>query len=235
MADSINIESNSIDLNKLKKTIYKRLFSLIFLLGLLFFLPAGTFNFWEAWLYMSILIIPMLFVIKYLLKNDPALLERRMRMKEKESEQKIIIKLFSLFFISAYLIPGFDYRFDWSTIPMPVIIIADITVFVGYMLFVSVLKENTYASRIIEVEETQSVIETGPYSIVRHPMYSALLLMYSISPIALGSYWAMIPTVLLPVLIIVRIINEEKVLIEELEGYEQYIQKVKYRIIPGIW
>ncbi|MGB6370472.1 MAG: isoprenylcysteine carboxylmethyltransferase family protein [Atribacterota bacterium] len=207
----------------------------IIILGLNFFLPAGSIKFWEAWVYMGILFIPMIFVLIYLLKNDPELLERRMKMKEKEEPQKVFIKLSFLVFFIAFIIPGFDYRFEWSEVPFIVIIIADLFIFIGYLLFFLVLKENTYASRIIEVEKGQKVIPTGPYAIIRHPMYVAVLMMYVLSPLALGSYWAVLAILPLPVLVIFRIKSEEKILIDKLPGYREYTQKVKYRLIPYIW
>ena len=207
----------------------------IIVLGLIFFLPAGSIKFWEAWAYMGILFIPMIFVGIYLLKNDPELLERRMKMKEKEEPQKVFIKLSLLVFFIAFIIPGFDYRFEWSNVPFIVIIIADLFNFIGYLLFFLVLKENTYASRIIEVEKGQKVITTGPYAIIRHPMYLAVLVMYILSPLALGSYWAVLAVLPLPILVIFRIKNEEKVLVDKVPGYSEYIQKVKYRLIPYIW
>lgn len=212
-----------------------RLVLAIIVLGLIFFLPAGSIKFWEAWVYMGILFIPMIFVLIYLLKKDPELLERRMKMKEKEEPQKVFIKLSLLVFFIAFIIPGFDYRFEWSKVPFIVIIIADLFIFIGYLLFFLVLKENTYASRIIEVEKGQKVISTGPYAIIRHPMYVAVLMMYVLSPLALGSYWAVLAVLPLPVLVIFRIKSEEKILIDKLPGYREYTQKVKYRLIPYIW
>ncbi|MBA7664421.1 hypothetical protein ES703_72482 [subsurface metagenome] len=184
---------------------------------------------------MGILFTPMIFVLIYLLKKDPELLERRMKIKEKEEPQKVFVKLSILVFFIAFIIPGFDYRFEWSEVPFIVIIIADLFIFIGYLLFFLVLKENTYASRIIEVEKGQKVISTGPYAIIRHPMYVAVLTMYILSPLALGSYWAVLAILPLPVLVIFRIKNEEKILIDELPGYREYTQKVKYRLIPYIW
>jgi len=207
----------------------------IIILGLIFFLPAGSIKFWEAWVYFGILFIPMIFVLIYLLKKDPELLERRMKMKEKEEPQKVFIKLSLLVFFIAFIIPGFDYRFEWSDVLFIVVIIADLFIFIGYLLFFLVLKENTYASRIIEVEKGQKVISTGPYAIIRHPMYLAALMMYVLSPLALGSYWAILAVLPLPVLVIFRIKNEEKILIDKLPGYREYTQKVKYRLIPYIW
>jgi protein-S-isoprenylcysteine O-methyltransferase Ste14 len=207
----------------------------IIILGLNFFLPAGTIEFWEAWVYMGILFTPMIFVLIYLLKKDPELLERRMKIKEKEEPQKVFVKLSFLVFFIAFIIPGFDYRFEWSEVPFIVIIIADLFIFIGYLLFFLVLKENTYASRIIEVEKGQKVISTGPYAIIRHPMYVAVLTIYVLSPLALGSYWAVLAVLPLPLIIILRIKNEEKILIDKLPGYREYTQKVKYRLIPYIW
>jgi len=207
----------------------------IILIGLILFLPAGSIKFWEAWAYMGILFTPMIFVLIYLLKKDPELLERRMKIKEKEEPQKVFVKLSILVFFIAFIIPGFDYRFEWSEVPFIVIIIADLFIFIGYLLFFLVLKENTYASRIIEVEKGQKVISTGPYAIIRHPMYVAVLTMHILSPLALGSYWAVLAILPLPVLVIFRIKSEEKILIDELPGYREYTQKVKYRLIPYIW
>ena len=220
---------------KLVRTVLVRIVFFIPALGAMLFLPAGTFHYWQAWAYLAILIIPMIFVLTYLIRRDPELLERRMRMREKEPEQKLVIKLSILFFVIAFLIPGFDRRFGWSSVPLEVIVAADVIVLAGYMVFVLVLRENRYASRIIEVEQKQKVVTTGPYAVVRHPMYSGALLMYGFSPLALGSYWGMIPNVLLVVLIVARIRNEEKILNQELEGYSEYTQKVRYRLVPGIW
>jgi protein-S-isoprenylcysteine O-methyltransferase Ste14 len=204
-------------------------------MGLMLFLPAGTFRYWQAWVYLTILGIPMIIVMSYLIKHDPALLERRMRMKEKKTEQKTIVKIGSLIFIIIYLIPGFDQRFGWSSVPLALIIIADVIVFCGYLLFVRVLMENSYASRTVEVEQQQPVITTGPYKFVRHPMYSAVLLMYCFGPLALGSYWAMFGSVLLIFMLVARIKSEETVLANELDGYQDYLQKTTYRLVPGIW
>jgi protein-S-isoprenylcysteine O-methyltransferase Ste14 len=205
------------------------------ILGAMFFLPAGTLFYWEAWVYMAIIFIPMAFVVAYFIKNEPELLERRLRMREKEAEQKLIIKLSYLYFLIAFLLPGFDKRYGWSSVPATGVIIADVMVLLGYAFFALVLKENQYASRIIEVEEQQKVITTGPYAWVRHPMYLAVSVMYIFSPLALGSYWAMLPTILLLILLVARIRNEERVLLGELKGYREYTQQTKYRLIPGIW
>lgn len=221
--------------SELIKMVFTRLLIFIPLMFVMFFLPAGTFAYWEAWLYITVLLIPMVLVLIYLLKNNPELLERRMRMREKEPSQKLIIKLGSLYYLLIFLIPGFDKRFGWSNVPVVIVIVADVLVLLGYGIFFLVLRENRYASRIIEVEPGQEVISTGPYAIVRHPMYLGVSLIYIFSPLALGSYWAMIPSMLIIPLLVVRIRNEESVLERELKGYKEYMQKTKYRLIPGIW
>ncbi|MBN1225037.1 MAG: isoprenylcysteine carboxylmethyltransferase family protein [Candidatus Aminicenantes bacterium] len=221
--------------SRLIKIVSLRLLGAILLLPAIFFLPAGTFAYWEAWLYSAILFFAMFLVLLYLLKNDPELLERRMKTREKEAEQKLIIKISSLYFLLAFLLPGFDKRFGWSHVPVVLVIAADVLVLLGYGMFFLVLRENSYASRIIQVESEQRVISSGPYSLVRHPMYLGIMLMYSLSPLALGSYWALIPSLLILPILVARILNEERVLGRELEGYQEYVKKTKYRLIPGIW
>jgi protein-S-isoprenylcysteine O-methyltransferase Ste14 len=221
--------------NELKKMAGVRLLIGISLLSAMLFLPAGTFTYWEAWGYLAVLFIPISLVLNYFLKNDPGLLERRMRMKEKEKRQKLIVKVSYLYFLLTFLLPGFDKRFGWSNVPVMLVIIADILVLLGYGIFFLVLRENRYASRIIEVEKEQTVISSGPYAMVRHPMYLGILIMYAFSPLALGSYWAIIPAVMIIPILVARIGNEEHILVKELDGYERYMQKTKYRLIPGVW
>lgn len=222
-------------IRKLKTKVLTRFLAVPFILGLMFFLPAGTLRYWQAWVYLTILCVPMLFAVVLLFKRDPGLLERRLQMKEKEREQKRIIKISYLIFAAIYLLPGFDRRYGWSSVPAGWVIAADILVLAGYALCLRVLWENSYASRIIEVEREQRVITTGPYAVVRHPMYSAVLIMYSISPLALGSIWALISVPFLAALLVARIWDEEKLLADKLEGYRDYMQRVRYRIIPGVW
>ena len=207
----------------------------IVVLGLIFFLSAGTIRYWHAWVFLAILFIPMFFVLLYLVKYDPALLERRMRIKEKEVPQKLVIKLSTIPFLAAFLIPGLDYRFGWSSVPFVVIIAADIVVFCGYIFFFLVLRENSYASRVVEVDKEQKVISTGPYAYTRHPLYLAVLTIYLFGPLALGSFWALIAMIPLPLVLILRIKNEENLLKKELAGYDEYTAEVRYRLIPGIW
>jgi protein-S-isoprenylcysteine O-methyltransferase Ste14 len=223
------------DKKKLAIITYSRFISGIPVLGLAFFLPAGTFNYWEAWVYLALLFTPMFFVMQYLMKNDPALLERRMRTKEKASEQSLIIKLSYIYFLVIFLLPGFDKRYGWSDTPICWIIIADVLVLLGYIVVVWVFRENSYASRTVEVDKDQKVIDTGPYAIVRHPMYTGITTLYILSPLALGSYWVVLPALLIIPLIIARILSEEKILAKELTGYTEYQQNVRYRLIPRVW
>lgn len=233
--DQVKREEPQVDMASLKKMVAVRFSLLLILMGLVFFVPAGTFRYWQAWTYMAVLFIPMLVFVSYYLKKDPGLLERRMRTREKEHKQKTIITLSLPVFIAVLLTPGLDRHFGWSAVPPFVVIIADIIILAGYGLFVLVMRENRYASRVIEVEEDQKVISTGPYAVVRHPLYLAGLTIYLFSPLALGSFWAVPPALLLVVIYRARIQNEEKVLAEKLPGYREYLKRVKFRLIPGIW
>jgi protein-S-isoprenylcysteine O-methyltransferase Ste14 len=207
----------------------------LILVGCMLFLPAGTLRFWEAWLYMGLLFVPLAIVGVVLFIKDAELLERRMRMREREVPQKKVIAASSLVLLAVFLIPGFDKRYAWSTVPPTLVFVADILVLLGYLLFVLTIKENRYASRVVEVQDNQVAISTGPYAFVRHPMYLASSIMFTLSPLALGSYWALIPALILPVVLAARINNEEQLLRRSLTGYEEYCQKVKYRMIPFIW
>jgi protein-S-isoprenylcysteine O-methyltransferase Ste14 len=224
-----------VDKKKLALITYSRFISGIPVLGLAFFLPAGTFNYWEAWVYLGLLFIPMFVVMQYLMKNDPALLERRMRTKETASEQSLLIKLSYVYFLVTYLLPGFDKRYGWSNTPLWLIVSAQALVLLGYIMVVWVFRTNSYASRTVEVDEDHRVISTGPYAIVRHPMYVGVTTLYVLSPLALGSLWAMIASVMIIPIIIARILSEEKILAKELTGYTEYQQKVRYRLIPSLW
>jgi protein-S-isoprenylcysteine O-methyltransferase Ste14 len=230
-----NMTNNQSSRGELIRIVLVRFLAAFFALLAMFFLPAGTFVYWEAWVYLAILFLPMSLVLIYLLKNDPELLARRMKMREREAKQKLIVKLSYIPFILAFLLPGFDRRFGWSNVPVGVIVIANILVLLGYGIVFWVFRENRYASRIIEVEPKQTVIRSGLYALIRHPMYLGSLLLYIFSPLALGSYWAMIPAILIIPFIVARILNEESVLARDLKGYHEYLQQIHYRLIPGIW
>jgi protein-S-isoprenylcysteine O-methyltransferase Ste14 len=204
-------------------------------MALLVFLPAGTIHFWQAWVYIAILYIPMLFVLAYLVTYDPSLLDRRLRMKEKEKDQNIILIVSYVIFLGLYIFPGFDHRYGWSNLPAGWVFAADIIVLAGYLFFFFVLRENSYASRIIEVDKEQQLITSGPYSLVRHPMYVTVLMMWGFTPLALGSGWGMLFSPFMVAIIIRRIYKEEDFLRRNLEGYEDYCKKTKYRLLPGIW
>ena len=223
------------DKSTIKRSVLLRFAIAPLVLGLFMFAPAGSFDYWEAWVYCAVLFVPMSYVVLYLLKNDPGLLERRMRFKEKEGEQKAIVKVMNVVFLVAFLIPGLDRRFGWSDVPTAHVLAANAVVFLSYAFVFLVLRENSYASRIIEVEKNQKVISTGPYAIVRHPMYLGMALMLLATPAALGSYWAYVVFLPLPLFLIPRILNEEKVLLRDLPGYGEYCEKTRYRLIPRIW
>jgi protein-S-isoprenylcysteine O-methyltransferase Ste14 len=221
--------------SKLIKQVLARFGTGAIVMGLVFFVSAGTLSYWHAWIFLAILFIPMFFVLVYLWRNDRALLERRMRAREKEPSQKLSSKISAILYTLAFLLPGLDHRFVWSSVPVVFVVISEVIVFIGYMLFFLVLRENSYASRVVEVEKEQRVISTGPYGIVRHPMYAGALMIFLFSPLALGSLWALIPMVLATSLIVKRIIDEERLLVRELPGYDEYRQKVKFRLIPLVW
>jgi protein-S-isoprenylcysteine O-methyltransferase Ste14 len=222
-------------IGKLQRTVASRYVLGLIVVGLLLFAPAGSLDYWEAWLYIAVIFAPMLFVLAYLLRNDPALLERRMMYKEKEAAQKKIIGWSAAIYLIGFLTPGFDHRFGWSDVPWELSAAADTVVFLGYVLFFLVLRENSYASRVVKVEAGQKVISSGPYAVVRHPMYLATIVMFLATPVALGSYWALLPFLLLPPFLVLRIRGEEKFLEKELPGYLEYTQKVRYRLIPYVW
>ncbi len=220
---------------QLRRMVIGRFLAGVLLFAVMFFLSAGTLLYWEAWVYMGVLFIPMFVFAAYLLRYNPALLERRLKMKEKEPQQRRIVAVSTVILLATFLLPGFDKRFGWSSVPIWLVIAADVVVLLGYLLFVLTLRENEYASRTVEVEQEQRVITTGPYSLVRHPLYFANVLMFGFSPLALGSYWALIPGALYPLVLVARILNEEKMLLRDLDGYADYCKVVRYRLIPGIW
>jgi len=219
----------------LARKVYIRIALLLPVLWAVLFIPAGTLAYWEAWVYLAVLLIPFTFVVIYLFKHSPDLLERRMQTREREPAQRRLISLSLFWFILAFILPGLDRRFGWSDVPVPVVLAADLLVLLGYGIVVLAFRENQYASRTVQVEQGQKVIATGPYALVRHPMYLGAMLMYAASPLALGSYWALIPALVIVPILVVRIVNEEQVLERELPGYPEYRQATRYRLLPGIW
>jgi protein-S-isoprenylcysteine O-methyltransferase Ste14 len=228
-------EENAIDIPKLRRTVTLRfgLFALIIAAAL--FIPAGTADWWQAWLWMATWIVPAFSFTAYYLKADPGMIERRMRSREPEVAQRRIIRFGRVIYIAVFILPGFDRRFGWSSVPDAVVIAADALVLAGYLIFIRVMRGNRFAARTIAVEDGQRVITTGPYAVVRHPLYSSSLFITSFSPVALGSWPAAAVALLFFPMIVARILNEEKVLLRDLPGYAEYLRMRRYRLIPGIW
>jgi protein-S-isoprenylcysteine O-methyltransferase Ste14 len=212
-----------------------RLIGGVVILPALLVLPSGTLAYWEAWAFLAIILIPMTLTTAILLARDPELLERRIRGREKDRAQGRIVALAGMVFLALLLIPAFDRRFGWSRVPPPAVIAADVVVLLAFGLFIRVLRENRSASRVIEVQPGQRVVATGPYAVVRHPMYTAVALLSLATPVALGSWWAFIPATLLLAVLAERIKHEERVLTSELTGYGDYMRTTVYRLIPGVW
>ena len=205
------------------------------LVGLLVFLPAGTFEYPGGWMFMGLLFIPMLVLGIVLLLKAPDLLAKRLNNKEEQSEQKKVVGLSGLMFLAGFILCGLDFRWGWTDVPVPVTAIAAVLLLAGYVLYMEVMRENTYLSRTVEVQEGQKVIDTGLYGIVRHPMYFATVIMFLSIPLVLDSWIGFIVFLVYPFLMVKRIKNEEIVLEEGLEGYREYKNKVKYRMIPFVW
>lgn len=214
--------------------ITKFLFGII-LVGLLIFLPAGSFSYFNGWLFMGILFIPITIAGIVMMLKSPELLEKRLNGKETEKEQSLVVKLSGLMFLAGFIVAGIGYRFDWYILPKGVSIGASVVFLLAYILYAEVMRENTYLSRTIQVQENQKVIDTGLYGIVRHPMYSATLLLFLSMPLVLGSVFSFVIFFAYPFIIAKRIKAEEELLEKELEGYSEYKKKVKYRLIPFIW
>lgn len=207
----------------------------LLLVGLLIFLPAGTWAFSNGWLLIGLLFGPMLIAGFIMLFKSPVFLAKRLDVKEKQAAQKGVLAFSALMFVAGFVVAGLDFRFGWSKMPLPVVITASVLFLAAYGLYAEVMRENAYLSRTIKVEEGQKVVDTGLYGIVRHPMYMATILLFLMMPLVLGSWYAFIIFAFYPVIIIVRLQDEEKLLTRELPGYAAYKQKVKYRIIPFIW
>lgn len=207
----------------------------ILLTGLLIFLPAGTLSYFNGWLFMGILFIPMFFAGTVLMIKNPYLLKKRLNAKEKLNEQGLVIKLSALMFTAGFVVAGLGYKLHWFMLPINVSLIASFVFLIAYVLYAEVLRENTYLSRTIEVQENQTVIDSGLYGIVRHPMYSATLFLFLSIPFVLGSVYTFIIFLAYPFIIVKRIKCEEAFLEKELKGYKEYKKKVKYRLIPFIW
>lgn len=222
-------------LQRLKRKILVVFPSTFVLMGTLLFLPAGSFFYWQAWLFCLVLFVPALFVVCYFLRKSPEFLARRMSFEEKETKHKAIIKIANVIFFLGMLIPGFDFRFGWSAVPTWLVVASDIVILAAYSLVFLAFRENPYAARTVEVFEGHKVIDTGPYAVVRHPMYAGVIPMYLFLPLALGSFVALLAFVPVCGIVILRALDEEEILKRGLPGYGEYCQKVRYRLIPHVW
>ena len=210
-------------------------FSGLILVGLLLFLPAGTFAFWQAWLFIIILFLPMFVAGLILMARNPELLRKRLSAKEEQNEQKAVVLISGILFLAMFIVAGLNRRFMWYMLPNWVVFAAAAVFLIGYVLYAEVLRENVWLSRTIEVQDEQKVVDTGLYGIVRHPMYSATLLMFLSMPLVLGSIWSFAIMLFYVPVIVKRIRNEEVVLKQGLAGYSDYMQRVRYRLIPFVW
>ena len=228
------IERDNMDAKLFCQAIVKFISGLI-MVGVLIFLPAGSFAYWQGWLLMGILFVPMFIAGLVMMKKSPELLRKRLNVKEEEKEQKTVILLSGIMFLAAFIAAGLNFRFKWLVMPKWAVITGIIVFLAAYIMYAEVLRENVYLSRTVEVQENQKVIDTGLYGIVRHPMYSATLLLFLSMGIVLGSIISFAILFLYIPIIAKRMKNEEKVLEEGLEGYREYKQRVRYRVLPPIW
>ena len=222
------------DAKLFSQALMKFLFGLV-IVFLLLFIPAGSMDYFNGWLFIALLFIPMFIAGIIMFIKSPELLKRRLNAKEEENEQKIVILISGIVFLLAFILAGLNFRFEWFQLPQIVVITASIIFLLSYIMYAEVLRENMYLSRTVEVSENQEVIDTGLYGIVRHPMYTSTIFLFLSMPLILDSIFSFIVMLIYPIVMILRIKNEEKVLERELEGYKEYKEKVKYRIIPFIW
>lgn len=211
-----------------------------FVVGFLFmvtflFLSAGSLFYFNAWLFLALLFIPMLILGNILFVKAPDLLEKRLSVKEKERTQKGVVGFSALLFLAGFFVAGFDFRFGWSAVPLWLVIIASVVLIISYALYAEVMRENAYLSRTVEVQKNQKVVDSGLYAVVRHPMYAVTIWLFLSIPLVLGSLWALLCFAFYPIIIVVRIINEEKILENGLSGYKEYKQKVRWRLLPFVW
>ena len=219
---------------KIRRPLEKYVFGVL-IVGALLFIPANSFEYWNGWLFMGLLFIPMFIAGIILMIKNPELLKKRLNAKEIENKQKSVLFFSGLMFLSGFIIAGLNYRYKWLEISNIVIIISSILFIIEYILYAEVLRENTFLSRTIEVQENQKVIDTGLYGIVRHPMYAITILLFLTMPLILGSFISFLIFLIYPILIAKRIKNEEEVLEKDLKDYADYKKKVKYKIIPFVW
>lgn len=207
----------------------------VILVGVLIFLPAGTFIYWNGWLFMALLFIPMFIVGIVMMIKSPDLLKSRLNAKENESQQKEVVAISGLMFLVGFIIAGLNFRFNWLVLPKGFVIVGSLIFLISYLVYAEVLRENVFLLRTIEVKEGQKLVDTGLYGIVRHPMYTATIFLFLSMPLILGSLYSFLIFLVYPFVIVKRIKNEEKVLEKDLVGYKEYKEKVKFRLFPFIW
>ena len=225
-------------MDRLQRKAFRGLLILFLVMAALLFVTAGTIRYWQAWVYLAVFFGASFLITLYLAKNDPALLKRRLSggpWAEKEQTQKIIMAFTSIGFLALIVTPGLDFRFGWSAVPLPIVAAGNVLIAIGYAIIFLVYKENTFTSATIEVAKDQRVISTGPYALVRHPMYAGGLLYLLGTPLALGSWWGLAPFAATLPFLIWRLIDEEAFLVRNLPGYAEYRNKVRFRLMPGVW
>jgi len=225
-------------MDTLQRKAFAGLLILFLVMAALLFLAAGTIRYWQGWAYLAVFFGASFLITLYLAKNDPALLKRRLSAgpwAEKEQAQKIIMAFTSIGFVALIVVPALDFRFGWSAVPLPIVAAGDVLVAIGYAIIFLVYKENTFTSATIEVAKDQRVISTGPYALVRHPMYAGGLLYLLGTPLALGSWWGLVPFAATLPFLIWRLFDEEAFLARNLPGYAEYRNKVRFRLMPGVW
>jgi len=212
--------------------------ALVIVLGIAIFVPAGTLAYWQGWLYLLVFVGSAGIITVYLWRNDPQLLQRRVNAgptAEQQTSQKVIQALASLSFVAIFVVSGLDHRYGWSRVPLAIVILGDVLVLAGFFAVFLVFRENSFSSATIEVAAEQRVISTGPYAVVRHPMYAGAFIMLLGTPPALGSWWGLVPALLLMLVIVWRLLDEERLLASELHGYRDYMTKVRFRLVPWLW
>jgi protein-S-isoprenylcysteine O-methyltransferase Ste14 len=225
-------------MSSVQKRTYLSVIGTIAYIWAFLFIPAWSIYFWQAWIFWSIFSILVIIISVYFLKTNPTFMESRLHvgpLAEKEKSQKIIQFFSSIFFLLVLIIPGFDFRYHWSSIPVSLVLFADFCIVIGFWIVFLVFKENTFASAIIQIGKNQKVIQSGPYQYIRHPMYAGAALLVGAMPIALGSYWAFLFVIFMGIGLVFRIIYEEKLLLQQLSGYKKYYTRVRYRLIPFVW
>jgi protein-S-isoprenylcysteine O-methyltransferase Ste14 len=227
--------SSSVNPQRLRAQLVLRLVLALPVMMAMLFLPAGTFAYWEAWAYLAVVVSPAVVASSWLLRNSPGLLARRMRMREPTEEQVGIVSFAGVLIIAAFVLPGFDRRWGWSQVPPALVILGDVVVLGSYLFVFRVQRVNAFASRVVQVEHGQRVVDTGPYAIVRHPMYLGMMWFLLATPVALGSFWAVIPALGIVPALMARILAEEALLRRDLPGYVAYSERVHHRLLPGIW